>query len=94
MITERPVCVTEVSGFIAAHVVKQLLQKGYNVKGTVRSLKNRSIYSYLDNLSGAMEKLELVEAELLKEDSYEEAVRDCEYVIHMASPYVYRSSKQ
>ncbi len=88
MKTEKPVCVTGASGFIAAHVVKQLLEKGYKVKGTVRNLKNRSKYSYLDNLPGAGDRLELVEAELLKEGSFEEAVMGCEYVIHTASPYI------
>jgi len=87
MKTEKPVCVTGASGFIAAHVVKQLLEKGYKVKGTVRNLKNRSKYSYLDNLPGAGDRLELVEAELLKEGSFEEAVKGCAYVIHTASPY-------
>jgi nucleoside-diphosphate-sugar epimerase len=88
MITEKPVCVTGASGFIATHIVKQLLDKGYKVKGTVRSLKDRSKYSYLDNLPGADERLELIEAELLKDGSYDEAVKNCEYVIHTASPYM------
>jgi len=88
MITEKTVCVTGASGFIAAHVVKQLLEKGYKVKGTVRSLKDRSKYLYLDNLHGAGENLELVEADLLKEGSFDEAVKNCEYVVHTASPYI------
>ena len=58
MITEKPVCVTGGSGFIASHVVKQLLEKGYKVKGTVRNLEDRSKYSYLDNLPGAGDRLE------------------------------------
>jgi len=31
------VCVTGASGYIASHIVHQLLQKGYRVHGTVRS---------------------------------------------------------
>jgi uncharacterized protein YbjT (DUF2867 family) len=31
------VCVTGAGGFIAAWIVKLLLEKGYNVKGTVRN---------------------------------------------------------
>jgi len=88
MISEKPICVTGASGFIASHVIKQLLEKGYEVKGTVRSLKDRSRYSFLDELPNAEKNLELIEAELLKEGSYDGAIKDCEYVIHMASPYI------
>ena len=34
------VLVSGASGYIAAHIVQQLLQAGYQVRGTVRSLKN------------------------------------------------------
>ena len=88
MVTNEPVCVTGVSGFIAAHVVRELLEGGYRVRGTVRSTKNLDKYSYLTSLPGAEERLELVEAELLNEGSYDSAVMGCEYVIHMASPYI------
>eukprot|EP00408_Alexandrium_pacificum_P013937 CAMPEP_0171236868 /NCGR_PEP_ID=MMETSP0790-20130122/42678_1 /TAXON_ID=2925 /ORGANISM="Alexandrium catenella, Strain OF101" /LENGTH=89 /DNA_ID=CAMNT_0011703213 /DNA_START=61 /DNA_END=327 /DNA_ORIENTATION=- len=37
-----PVCVTGASGFIALHLVEQLLAKGYTVVGTVRSLTNEA----------------------------------------------------
>ena len=33
----KTVLVTEASGFIAAHVVKAFFERGYNVRGTVRS---------------------------------------------------------
>lgn len=32
-------------------------------------------------------KLELVEADLMQDEGWQEAVRDCTYVIHMASPF-------
>ncbi|NTW10143.1 MAG: NAD-dependent epimerase/dehydratase family protein, partial [Chlorobiaceae bacterium] len=32
MITEKPVCVTGASGFIAAHILKELLENGYRVR--------------------------------------------------------------
>ena len=33
----QTVCVTGASGFIASWIVKMLLEKGYNVRGTVRN---------------------------------------------------------
>jgi dihydroflavonol-4-reductase len=85
MITEKPVCVTGASGFIAAHIVRELLAQGYKVKGTVR--KNPWEYPFLLNLPGAHERLKLEKADLLEEGSYDKVVAGCEYVIHTASPF-------
>ncbi|MCF8217064.1 MAG: aldehyde reductase [Chlorobium sp.] len=86
MITDKPVCVTGASGFIASHIVAQLLHGGYRVRGTVR--KSPDYYPYLQQLPGANERLELVKADLLSKESFLPAFRECEYIIHTASPYV------
>jgi len=88
LITTKPVCVTGASGFIASHIVRELLENGYTVRGTVRSLGNGKTYDELKSLPGASERLELVQADLLSEGSFDNAVAGCEYVIHTASPYV------
>lgn len=88
MITNKPICVTGASGFIASYVIRELLDNGYTVRATVRGLTKRNNYEYLTSLPGAAERLELVQAELLTEGSYDEAIAGCEYVIHTASPYV------
>lgn len=85
MITEKPVCITGASGFIAAHILKELLENGYRVRGTVR--KKPESYPYLLSLPGAAERLELVNADLLAKGSFDRAVAGCEYVIHTASPF-------
>lgn len=85
MITSKPVCVTGASGFIAAHIVRELLAKGYSVRGTVRNSPGN--YPYLLGLPGASDRLELVEAELLSDGAYDRAVEGCDYVMHTASPY-------
>ena len=36
---------------------------------------------------GASDRLELVKADLLEEGSFDDAVKDCTYVLHTASPF-------
>ena len=80
------VCVTGASGFIAAHLVKQLLEQGYKVRATVRGTADK--YPYLTELEGASERLEFVQADLLQEGAYDQVVQGCDYVMHTASPYI------
>jgi dihydroflavonol-4-reductase len=86
-ITGSPVLVTGASGFIASHIVHQLLEGGYRVRGTVRDPGKARAEGHLTGLTGAPERLELTGADLLAPGAFENAVRDCEYVIHTASPY-------
>ena len=88
MITDKPICITGASGFIASYVICELLDNGYTVRGTVRGLTEGKNYEYLTSLPGAAERLELVQAELLTESSYDKAIAGCEHIIHTASPYV------
>ena len=85
MKTNKPVCVTGASGFIAAHIIRELLERGYRVRGTVRERPEH--YSFLLGLPGAKERLELFEAELLTAGAYDRVIEGCEYVMHTASPY-------
>lgn len=82
------VLVTGASGYLAAHIVKVLQDEGYRVRGTVRNLQDETKVKPLKELCpNADHPLELVEADLLKEETWEAAVKDCSYVIHTASPF-------
>ncbi|MEP6342334.1 MAG: NAD-dependent epimerase/dehydratase family protein [Maricaulaceae bacterium] len=85
--TDR-VLVTGITGFIASHVAAKLLDKGYAVRGTVRDLEKGA--RVVDSLMAAghnTEGLELIEADLGEEQSWSEAVKDCRYIQHIASPF-------
>ncbi|MEO8074856.1 MAG: NAD-dependent epimerase/dehydratase family protein [Acidobacteriota bacterium] len=88
MRTNQPVCVTGASGFVAAHIVRELLERGYRVRGTVRNAVQAGKYGFLTSLPGAGERLELVGADLLTAGAYDAAVAGCDIVIHTASPYL------
>ena len=81
------VLVTGATGFIGTHIVEQLLARGYDVRGTVRNIEKATAEGILTNLTGA-ERLELVAADLLDAASFQDAVMDCDFVLHVASPYV------
>ncbi|DBA85113.1 hypothetical protein WJX79_005505 [Trebouxia sp. C0005] len=81
--------VTGASGFVASEVVKELLIKGWNVRGTVRSLSKNEKVAHLEALGQALPgELTLHEADLLKKGSFDQVVKGADYVFHMASPFL------
>ncbi|CAO2837312.1 unnamed protein product [Amaranthus hypochondriacus] len=82
----KKVCVTGASGYIASWIVKLLLDRGYTVNATVRSLNDPKRVDHLLNLDGAKERLHLFEANLLEQDSFDAAIQGCHGVFHTASP--------
>ncbi|PUZ21563.1 Nucleoside-diphosphate-sugar epimerase [Chitinophaga costaii] len=82
------VLVTGGTGFVAMRILLQLLQKGYYVRTTVRSLKSKDkiISALTANGVHSVEPLSFVETELTKDDHWEEAMKDCKYVLSVASP--------
>eukprot|EP00537_Pseudo-nitzschia_pungens_P013502 CAMPEP_0172390480 /NCGR_PEP_ID=MMETSP1061-20121228/7120_1 /TAXON_ID=37318 /ORGANISM="Pseudo-nitzschia pungens, Strain cf. pungens" /LENGTH=406 /DNA_ID=CAMNT_0013120871 /DNA_START=255 /DNA_END=1475 /DNA_ORIENTATION=+ len=88
---EKPmVTITGLDGFLGPHVGLEFLKSGnYRVRATVR--KN---YSDKDKMNAIKEAygehyqdLDIVEAELLDEDSMMQAIDGSTYVAHLASPY-------
>mmetsp|Transcript_2684 Transcript_2684/g.6313 ORF Transcript_2684/g.6313 Transcript_2684/m.6313 type:complete len:180 (+) Transcript_2684:2-541(+) len=83
------VCVTGASGFVGAHIVRILLEKGYDVHGTVRDKSNPDKVNHLNSLPGASEHLTLFNADLTNSGSFEEAFKGCVGVFHSASPFFF-----
>ncbi|KZV40831.1 hypothetical protein F511_23153 [Dorcoceras hygrometricum] len=80
------VCVTGASGYIASWLVKFLLEDGYTVNATVRNLSDPNKVAHLKDLEGAEERLQLFEADLSEDGSFDSAVHGCQGVFHTASP--------
>ncbi len=87
-VTNSPVLVTGVTGFIGAEVAKRLLEEGYPVRGTTRDPDRARQEGHVSSLPGAKDRLELIGADLLDTASIEKAMIGCDYVMHVASPYV------
>ncbi|KAE9585886.1 putative NAD(P)-binding domain, tetraketide alpha-pyrone reductase 1 [Lupinus albus] len=82
------VCVTGASGFLASWLIKRLLLSGYHVTGTVRDLEKQKKIEHLWKLEGAKDRLQLVEADLMEEGSFDNAIMGCKGVFHIASPVI------
>ena len=83
----KKVFVSGGSGYIALHCIARLIQKGYFVKTSIRSLSRKK--EVVDSISKVVDcdgKLEFCQLNLLKDDGWNDALDECEYVLHTASP--------
>lgn len=83
------VLVTGGSGFIGSHALLELLERGHEVRTTVRSRSSGAKVGALLKAGGLEPgaRLSFVTADLGEDGGWEEAVRDREYVLHIASPF-------
>lgn len=85
------VLVTGASGYIGSWVVKYLLEKGYTVRATVRDKSKTYKYQNLIDIAEKEPgKIEIWEADLVKEGSFDEAAKGADAIIHVASPFTLR----
>ena len=83
------VLVTGATGFIGLHCIQQLLNQGYQVNGSLRSMDRKSeVIESLENNSTSVEHLSLFELDLMSDDGWDTAMEGCDYVLHVASPFV------
>jgi len=80
------VCVTGAAGFIAGHVIVDLLDEGNAVNASVRNLGDEAKRMHLDVLKERYPgKLALFEADLLEPGSLDAALEGCDALIHTAA---------
>ena len=87
------VLVTGASGFIAEHCIIELLKNGYSVKGSLRTMGREQEVRDAVKTETDDAKLEFCKLDLLDDDGWEEAMRDCDYLMHVASPFVIEDPK-
>nr|WP_321457998.1 NAD-dependent epimerase/dehydratase family protein [uncultured Cohaesibacter sp.] len=81
------VLVTGGSGFVAGWTIFRLLETGYDVKTSLRSLSRQDeIIASIARMGGDVNRLCFAKADLSADEGWQEAVEGCAYVIHTASP--------
>jgi dihydroflavonol-4-reductase len=87
--TRSTVLVTGGSGYLAGWVILGLLERGYDVKTTMRSpTKAPQLLEHVNRFHGkeAANSLSVVTADLLTDDGWDAAFDGVDFVLHTASP--------
>lgn len=88
------VLVTGISGYIGTHCAVELLKNGYSVKGSLRDLsKTKVVIEAIENEIGSKENLDFCELNLNEDKGWDDAMSDCKYVLHVASPFINKEPK-
>src|SRR5437588_1166992 len=83
------VLVTGGTGFLGGWCIASLLERGYDVRTTVRDLARESAVRDAAAAAGvaADGRLTVLAADLGSDDGWGDAVAGCHYVMHVASPF-------
>jgi dihydroflavonol-4-reductase len=84
-VTKR-VLLTGITGYIGQYCAAELLKQGYEVVGTIRSQTKAQLTKSDIAKICSVDRLSFVEADLLSDKGWAEAMRGCMYVMHVASP--------
>ncbi len=87
--TNQTVLVSGATGFVGLHTVILLLQHGYNVRGTLRSpAREPEVRESVARHVKADDRLTLHQCDLTSDDGWDAAIAGCDYVQHIASPFI------
>lgn len=91
----KTVLVTGGTGFLGIHIILQLLHQDFDVKTTLRSLSKKDVIIKALQQGGIEDfsNLSFYEANLTEDKNWDEAVKNCDYVLHVASPFPAKDPK-
>jgi nucleoside-diphosphate-sugar epimerase len=86
--TSSAILVTGGSGYIASHLILQLLNNDHTVRTTIRSLtREAAVRQSLEAAGANTSKLSFTAADLGSDEGWPAAVQGCRFVHHVASPF-------
>jgi len=84
----QPVAVTGATGYVAGHIIKELLNNGFKVHGSVRDPQNKEKLKYLNKMAKDLPgSIVFFQADLLQQGSFDKCFENCSRVFHTASPF-------
>tara|TARA_B110000046_G_scaffold58826_1_gene65950 strand:+ start:93 stop:1109 length:1017 start_codon:yes stop_codon:yes gene_type:complete len=84
----QTVLLTGISGFIGLYCAKELLNAGFKVKGTVRnSVKQQQVIEAMKSNDISTINLQFFELDLTSDNGWDKAMKGCDFVMHVASPF-------
>ena len=84
----KNILVTGGTSYIGKHVIAQLIEKDYSVRTTIRNKdKTDEIISDIQKYLGKEVYLDVHFADLLKDNGWDEAIKGCDAIIHVAGPF-------
>ena len=90
----KKVLVTGISGFVGQHCAAELLKNGFAVRGSVRSLsRTAKVENGIKSEIDPKGNLTFCELDLMKDEGWDIAMEGCDYVLHVASPFVVKAPK-
>ena len=82
------VALTGVTGFVGMRTAAQALNDGYRVRATLRNPKQEGTVRAWISHAAPTDNLEFVQADLVADEGWDEALTGADYVIHAASPLI------
>ncbi|MEL6684203.1 MAG: aldehyde reductase [Pseudomonadota bacterium] len=88
----KTVLLTGASGYIAKHIALQLLEAGYHVRGTVRSIERgqevtAAVRPHLTDSSDLDSRLTFAALDLSHDTGWDDAMNGVDVLMHTASPF-------
>lgn len=92
MSRRKKILVTGGSGFIAKHIILQLLNEGFEVRASVRSMDRSAeimdaMVLHAKNTADLDKRLTFCELDLTSDAGWDEALQNCQALMHTVSPF-------